>query len=578
MGYTPENNPYIPGDPYSYDLAWMVQEVKTAQKIGQSAQQYANDALQSKIEAQQAKDLSMAWAIGEDDGGPIPPGEPQYENNAKYYAEQAEDSAQSAADDAQSAHDSEVAAANYANNIADPVSGIVTDWLANNITQPTTPAIDSSLSVAGAAADAKAAGDAITYLSDEISSLGTAYPNILYSKASILNTPQNAVSANETYNGGAIPYSFISGELYLVMYKLKITDALNSNAGLVRPTLIGYDGGFRRCSYTPNTPHIWLNPSEYTLGDEITLWDVVTSPYTSSNYQISLHCPSNTNPFTQNTTKVEYSAFAAIHVNTLEEGAALAHILLDGFTFKTVYFNPIISAELIQQILTNTLTGINVFSRFCVIGDSLSVGFYTDSNNVQHMTDYAHSWPYYLEKIFGSKAYWAGYSGQTCATWLAQTSGTWGLNYTQNLGSMPLYILCMGANEYGTTIGSIADIYDDSPTTLYGYVGKTVRELKSISPKCAIICTGVNREQSTASIINAVYQDVCSAFTDCYYYEIQPLLNTLEFTECFYNSHYSALGYERMARLYNWLINEIINLNTSNFLYINEADITTQPK
>ena len=171
MGYTPENNPYIPGDPYSYDLAWMVQEVKTAQKIGQSAQQYANDALQSKIEAQQAKDLSMAWAIGEDDGGPIPPGEPQYENNAKYYAEQAEDSAQSAADDAQSAHDSEVAAANYANNIADPVSGIVTDWLANNITQPTTPAIDSSLSVAGAAADAKAAGDAITYLSDEISEI-----------------------------------------------------------------------------------------------------------------------------------------------------------------------------------------------------------------------------------------------------------------------------------------------------------------------------------------------------------------------------------------------------------------------
>lgn len=27
MAYTPENNPYIPGDPYSYDLKWMVQQI-----------------------------------------------------------------------------------------------------------------------------------------------------------------------------------------------------------------------------------------------------------------------------------------------------------------------------------------------------------------------------------------------------------------------------------------------------------------------------------------------------------------------------------------------------------------------
>ena len=28
MGYTPTNNPYIPGDPYSYDLKWIVREIK----------------------------------------------------------------------------------------------------------------------------------------------------------------------------------------------------------------------------------------------------------------------------------------------------------------------------------------------------------------------------------------------------------------------------------------------------------------------------------------------------------------------------------------------------------------------
>lgn len=30
MAYTPENNPYIPGDPYSYDLKWIVDELKNA--------------------------------------------------------------------------------------------------------------------------------------------------------------------------------------------------------------------------------------------------------------------------------------------------------------------------------------------------------------------------------------------------------------------------------------------------------------------------------------------------------------------------------------------------------------------
>ena len=29
MAYTPENNPYIPGDPYSYDLKWIVQKIRT---------------------------------------------------------------------------------------------------------------------------------------------------------------------------------------------------------------------------------------------------------------------------------------------------------------------------------------------------------------------------------------------------------------------------------------------------------------------------------------------------------------------------------------------------------------------
>lgn len=32
MPYSPENNPYIPGDPYSYDLKWIIQQIKDLNK------------------------------------------------------------------------------------------------------------------------------------------------------------------------------------------------------------------------------------------------------------------------------------------------------------------------------------------------------------------------------------------------------------------------------------------------------------------------------------------------------------------------------------------------------------------
>ena len=56
--------------------------------------------------------------------------------------------------------------------IADAASQGVSDWLEDNITQPTNPVIDASLSVSGAAADAKKTGDEISDLKSAIRSIG----------------------------------------------------------------------------------------------------------------------------------------------------------------------------------------------------------------------------------------------------------------------------------------------------------------------------------------------------------------------------------------------------------------------
>lgn len=177
MGYTPENNPYIPGDPYSYDLAWMVTEVKKAQAIVPQAEAARDVAINKAAESLASSLESEAWAIGTKDGDPVTSDDPQYENNSKYWADEsadsasaAADSANDAADDAADAHADMLTAKNYADHIADPVSGLVTSWLTDHITNPSSPPVDTSLSVGGAAADAEVTGQRLSYVEDKIGS------------------------------------------------------------------------------------------------------------------------------------------------------------------------------------------------------------------------------------------------------------------------------------------------------------------------------------------------------------------------------------------------------------------------
>lgn len=226
------------------------------------------------------------------------------------------------------------------------------------------------------------------------------------------------------------------------------------------------------------------------------------------------------------------------------------------------------------SLAQNTDAGFVAFSKFASIGDSLSVGYYTDSNGVAHSHDKPHSWGKYVEKLYGAKCYWTGVEGATSKTWLEQTSesATWGLGYAQSIGAMPLYFVSLGANEGGITKGTQADITAENPTTLYGYVGKLFRELRTISPNCYIVAVGCSREQQYADSINAIYKYACTYFNKAFYYDIQPTMLSEEFHECYYSGHYSALGYMRMAVYFNSVLNEIMSNNVSDFKYINDAD------
>ena len=87
--------------------------------------------------------------------------------------------------------------------IIDPVIVNQTStWLASHIT-PTTPAVDNTLSIAGAAADAKATGDAVDDLKEDFGNF-TSYvlenPELLYSASWVENSAISATGAISTNN------------------------------------------------------------------------------------------------------------------------------------------------------------------------------------------------------------------------------------------------------------------------------------------------------------------------------------------------------------------------------------------
>lgn len=214
--------------------------------------------------------------------------------------------------------------------------------------------------------------------------------------------------------------------------------------------------------------------------------------------------------------------------------------------------------------------GFTVFSKFASIGDSLSVGYHTEKDGTPISKDLTHSWGAYIEKRTGAKSFWTGASGETCKSWLQTTSDTWGLNYCKSIGTMPLYVICMGANETSIPIGTTSDIGTDSDT-LYSYVSKVVKELRLISPNSFIVCTGVSRKQNSPDI-NNVYKTICELNEKCYYLDCFEEFNSGAFTSYYFNSHYSANGYSVMANLFDHKLKQVMAKNVEDFKYINEVD------
>ena len=197
------------------------------------------------------------------------------------------------------------------------------------------------------------------------------------------------------------------------------------------------------------------------------------------------------------------------------------------------------------------------------------MGYHTLKNGSPVSEDKNVSWGSYIKNKYNNTVYWSGKSGATCKSWLSEQSNKWGVKYMKEIDAQPLYILCMGANEVNSTIGSASDIGTNNDT-LYAYVSKVISEVRTHSPNCFIISTGISRGEGISDSVNAVnnvYKDMENHFENYFYLDCVEELNSEPFTSLYNDYHYTPLGYSALAELFERKINEKINGNIGNFLY-----------
>lgn len=167
---------WIRSDLHNLNLDWIISKIKTVEESEQGAVDAAADANASKTAA-----AASATAA----------------NNSKNAAA---GSATLAAVSAQQAQ-------NLVDQLDTTIAQDVSDWLENNLT-PTSPPVDDTLTIQGAAADAKKTGDEISDLKTEINLIGDS--NEEYTLAS------DSITGTTDYNGHYIATGItpVNGETY----------------------------------------------------------------------------------------------------------------------------------------------------------------------------------------------------------------------------------------------------------------------------------------------------------------------------------------------------------------------------
>ncbi len=213
-----------------------------------------------------------------------------------------------------------------------------------------------------------------------------------------------------------------------------------------------------------------------------------------------------------------------------------------------------------------------IFRTAGVVGDSLSSGCmeYKDSSgNALGYDRYEFSWIQQMRGICGfDKAENFSVGGLTSKTfWTTQSQKVKNLREDGANHKCQLYFIALGVNDIADTtmeVGTPNDISNESSTTFYGYYSRIIKLIQNQQPKARIFLVGLpNHDKMTiwgkrfTDFKNAI-ADMVNHFNFVYYLDLYQYESAYdsEFQKIYFNGfHENALGYARTA----WVISSYVD-------------------
>lgn len=239
-----------------------------------------------------------------------------------------------------------------------------------------------------------------------------------------------------------------------------------------------------------------------------------------------------------------------------------------------------LSAEKQDIMATLNRKTCKIFKKVVCCGDSYTSG-HIQLKGESHATilneDY--SWVNYMATLTGNNWLNCGRSGANVWTW--QTTDR-GLPRAKSFGKSQAYVIGLMINDVSTGVnhvdlGTIADVGTDN-RTYYAGLSKIIRELASISPKAKIFVNTCpkttegyfeynNAVREIVELYKETYDVYCIDLSKySYLYKNSSLVNDMV------NGHYTAIGYEQFAEIYEYILSEYINNHISEFQNVHKIE------
>ena len=460
------------------------------------------------------------------------------------------------------------------------ISSETTKWLSTNITNPSNPPIDKSLTVTGAAADARTCGD-YSYLfavSSNFSSFSVPFTHDDKSITFTVNCSDGYLFTMHNYfyakdlNGRSGTYTYkkpFAGDTFVVTFRpsdtsvhvyqinefIPITDVIIYSIALHRDFTVitevfsvfnTYDSTLTSTNNAANARIAGNFANKFAVSSNFSSFSV---PFThddksitftvncSDGYLFTMHnyFPATAlngrsgtytyeTPFAGDTFVVTFRpSDTSVHVYQISEFIPITDVIIYSialhrdFTVITEVFS-VFKEKTTVHLSTNNL-GDNTFSIFNKViccGDSYTSGYIKTSSS-RTETNEKYSWVKYISSITGNKFINCGSSGANVLTW---QSAERGLLKAKSSGVSQCYTIGLGLNDSSNTESHV-DIgtTNDIGTdnkTYYGGYSKIIRELHAISPKSFIFCFTMPFENDSNAPYNEAIVNICNSYKSTY--------------------------------------------------------------